>query len=61
MKVRVSIILNDEEVEGITREINIKPEEVAPFLKGFYTSEFPQYADVIQVEMLEGEDERKED
>ncbi len=63
MKVRVSAILGDEEVEKVRRGANLDTaEEVAVFLKGFYTSEISQYGNaiqVIQVEVLEETDEQR--
>ncbi len=58
MKIKGSVILKDEQVEAIMREANLKTgEEVAAFLKGVYVSEAPEYADVVQFEIVkESED-----
>ena len=53
MKIKVSVILKDEQVEGLMRETNLDTvEELIAFLKGFYISEAPEYADVIQFEII---------
>lgn len=54
MKIRASITLTDEQVAGIMEKANLNTyQEVAAFLKGMYLSEYPQYAEFLEVEALE--------
>ena len=58
MKIKISVIIKDEQVEAIMREANLKTgDDVVAFLKGLYTSELSEYAGVVQFEIVkESED-----